>query len=124
MAEFQRFSQLALDFADHADFLCIYIEEAHAADGFSFKNNYDIPAHKTIQAKLETARRLHNMTSSVVPLVVDKLDNSANKAYGGLFERLHIALNGKMVYIGGQGPLYYYQNEVKEWLEKYVNKSW
>ena len=113
---------MALDFADHADFLCIYIEEAHAADGLRVKNNYDIPQHKTIQAKLDTARRLQQMTSSVAPLVVDNVDNAANRAYGGLFERLHIALNGKMVYVGGPGPIYYFQNDVEEWLKTYTNK--
>ena len=40
------------EFRDHADFLIIYIEEAHASDGWKFANNFDINNHRTIQDRL------------------------------------------------------------------------
>ena len=44
------------------------------------------------------------------------MDNKANKAYGALPERLYILLNGKIAYMGGQGPFGYKIDEVEDWL--------
>ena len=52
--------------------------------------------------------------------MVDKMDDQANKLYGGLFERLYIILNSVVVYAGERGPLGYKVEEVNDWLTKYL----
>ena len=107
------------EFRDHVDFLIIYIEEAHASDGWKFANNFDINNHRTIQDRLHTAQKLRDIGSGC-PIVVDRMDNQANSQYGGLFERLYIILNSVVVYAGGRGPVDYKLEEVHDWLKNYL----
>ena len=54
-------------------------------------------------------------------IAVDKFDDEANKAYGGLFERLYIIQDGVVLYEGGVGPWFYNISEVREFLQRYQN---
>ena len=47
------------------------------------------------------------------------MEDKANKAYGALPERLYILFNGKITYMGGQGPFGYKINEVEFWLKNH-----
>ena len=122
-AYFERFSNIACEFGECADFLCIYIEEAHAADVHKTRVSHQINQHKTIEDRIEAARTIVKLKPSVVPIVVDKMEGDANKTYGGLFERLHVVLDGKMFFIGGLGPVYYSVDKVHEWLIEHKRKN-
>lgn len=100
--------------------MVVYIEEAHASDGWKFKNNYDINVHRSLEDRFSAANKLKELKPGC-PIVVDKMSNDANKAYGGLYERLYILLDGVTVYEGGRGPALYKLEEIKEWLHNYVN---
>lgn len=96
----------------------IYIEEAHASDGWKFRNNYDINVHKSLEDRLNAANKLRELKPGC-PIVSDTIENDANKAYGGLYERLYIILDGVVVYEGGRGPMFYKVEEVEDWLNKH-----
>ncbi|KAG8449249.1 hypothetical protein GDO86_016064 [Hymenochirus boettgeri] len=102
-----------------ADFLLVYIEEAHPSDGWvSTDASYQIPKHQCLQDRLAAAQ----LMIQEVPgcrVVVDTMDNASNAAYGAYFERLYIILEGKVVYQGGRGPEGYRISELKNWLELY-----
>ena len=51
--------------------------------------------------------------------MVDTIDNEANISYGAVPQRLYVIVEGKIVYQGGMGPIYYNLEEVKDWLASY-----
>ncbi len=118
MGKFKRFNSIAKEFASIADFLIIYIEEAHPSDGWGFKYNVQIATHRSVQDRLNAASQLAE-EEMVCPMVVDDMDDAASTQYGGLFDRLYVVKEGVVVYEGGRGPLNYKVEEVEQWLINY-----
>lgn len=118
MANVNRVGCLAHEFADVSDFLMVYIEEAHPADGWSFKDNYPIKSHRSIDERIGAAGHLA-VKDGGITVVVDSMTDAANRAYGGLFERLYIIQNGTVVYQGQRGPHGFRLPEVEQWLRNY-----
>lgn len=118
MAKFGHFCKVARDFADIADFLSVYIEEAHPSDGWAFTGNVDIRQHQTIDHRLAAAYTL-SMDNPPFPIVVDSMTDEANIKYGGLFERLYVFQNNVIKYQGGRGPSGCHVEEVEAYLKNY-----
>ena len=121
MAKFGNYCRVASSYADVADFVAVYIEEAHAADGWDLKNNIKINIHQQIEDRIEAAKILLVENPSF-PIVCDDMAENANYAYGGLSERLFVIHRGKIVYEGGRGPVFYFLSEVQEWLATYKER--
>ena len=121
MVKLGRFYQMIENFAGSADFLIIYIEEAHASDGWKITNNTEIRQHRTLDDRFDAARILARMRPPC-PIYVDDITDDANLQYGGLYERLYIILDDVVVYEGKRGPAGYKLEEVEEWLSKYTSK--
>lgn len=117
MHKLDEFKELIKDFSEVADFLVIYIAEAHSSDGWAFSNNYDINQHKGLEDRLSAARILVQK-DLLCPVVVDELSNSAAIKYGALPDRLYVLQGGKVVYKGAMGPWGYNPLEVRVFLEK------
>eukprot|EP00054_Salpingoeca_dolichothecata_P007468 m.43065 g.43065 ORF g.43065 m.43065 type:complete len:120 (+) comp17082_c0_seq1:532-891(+) len=114
-----RFNSMISSFSAQVDFLVIYIEEAHPTDGWSLgKDNPKIVAHQKLQERIDAAKHLVELTSPKCNVFVDPMDNPANKAYGGLFERLYVLHEGKIAYMGAEGPSGYNTDEVAEFLKQ------
>ena len=47
------------------------------------------------------------------------MGDEANYVYGGLYERLYVVLNGRVVFAGERGPAGYDVTEVEDWLSAY-----
>lgn len=118
MANVDRIGRLAADYADVGDFLTVYIEEAHPADGWSFKDNYYIRSHRSAAERIGAASYLASKDGRIT-VVADAMNDEANRAYGALFERLYIIQNGAVVYQGQRGPHGFRVSEVEEWLRNY-----
>lgn len=118
VAKLAGFNEIIAEFGDKADFLAIYIEEAHASDGWKFENNFDINKHRSLQDRLAAAKMLRDLDPHCL-VMVDRMDNEANKLYGALYERLYIILDSVVVYEGKRGPMGYKIEEVHEWLNNY-----
>ena len=59
------------------------------------------------------------------PLLVDFMEDKANKAYGALPERIYVLMNGKIAYMGGQGPFGYKIMKLKiGWKITNSSESW
>ncbi|MBW03504.1 Type I iodothyronine deiodinase, partial [Eschrichtius robustus] len=114
---FDQFKRLIEDFSSIADFLIIYIEEAHASDGWAFKNNVDIKNHQHLQDRLRAARLLLDR-SPQCPVVVDTMKNQSSQLYAALPERLYVLKDGRILYKGKPGPWNYHPEEVRAVLEK------
>ena len=118
MGMFRNFCQMASRYAGIADFVTVYIEEAHPSDGFKYANNVVIKTHKDVDDRIEAASQLLQQNPPF-PIVCDGMDDAANYAYGALYERLYVIHRGKIAYEGGRGPVFYKVYEVHEWLENY-----
>lgn len=110
--KFDEFKTLVKDFNSVADFLIVYIQEAHATDGWAFKNNVDIKKHQTLSDRFNAARMLLK-EEPPCPVVVDSMDNMTSAKYGAMPERLYVVLNGKIIYKGDKGPWGYNPEKVR-----------
>jgi len=97
------------DYKDHADFLTVYVREAHPTDEWQMKSNikddvcYAQP--RNLSDRLAIANDFAKRYKYPVPFGVDDMNNAANDAYAAWPERLYIIdENGKIAYRGGNGP--------------------
>ncbi|KAI7799813.1 deiodinase type 3 [Triplophysa rosa] len=117
MTRLSAYQRVVRQYAEIADSLLVYIEEAHPSDGWvSSDAPYQIPRHRCLEDRLRAARLLDVQGSAVA---VDTMDNSSNSAYGAYFERLYILKDQRVVYQGGRGPEGYRLSELRDWLERY-----
>jgi len=109
-------------FKEQADFLTIYIKEAHPDDEWQMQSNLDEEVcylqPKTVEQRVAIANDFSRRFNYPLPLAVDPMDDRANKAYAAWPERLYvIGEDGRIVYKGGTGPFDYKPEELRAWLE-------
>jgi hypothetical protein len=110
-------------YGDRANFLTIYIKEAHPLDEWQMESNEKesvcYPQPKTLAARVAIANDFVRRFGYHVPLAVDDIDNRANALYAGWPERFYILdEKGVIVYKGKPGPFGYHPEEVESWLAK------
>ncbi|OWF46891.1 Type III iodothyronine deiodinase [Mizuhopecten yessoensis] len=120
MVKLERFNSLVTRFTDVADFIIVYIEEAHPTDGWAFGNNIEISTHRSINDRMKAAKTLQVIGQPKCPILVDDINNTANFSYGAYYERLYIIKESLVVYEGDRGPIGYKIEEVEKWLARYV----
>uniref|UniRef100_A0A8C9RSS3 Iodothyronine deiodinase n=1 Tax=Scleropages formosus TaxID=113540 RepID=A0A8C9RSS3_SCLFO len=116
------------EFSDVADFLLVYIEEAHPSDGWALStmesHAFQVKKHRSLEERMLAAHRLleHFALPPQCHLVADCMDNNANVAYGVSNERVCIVQKKKIAYLGGKGPFFYHLKDVRRWLEQTYGK--
>jgi len=110
-------------YKDRAEFLLVYIREAHP-DSVLF---VDIDGKEQLQEVLQTDSLLDRNTTAQtctaslklsIPTVVDKEDNKVNATYAGWPDRLVVVgVDGKVAYYGSKGPGGFKPQEVEAWLK-------
>jgi len=100
MAIFDDICRMAADNADLANFVVIYIEEAHPTDGWAFPDNVLISQHQTLDDRLTAAARVQDTHSfpDNMTVVADTMSIELNLAYGGLYDRLYVIQSGIVAY--------------------------
>jgi hypothetical protein len=115
--------QIYEDYKEHADFLTVYVREAHPTDEWQMKSNlkdkddvcYAQP--KTLEQRLAIANDFTKRFKFPLPFGIDDMSNAANDAYAAWPERLYVIdESGHIAYRGGIGPFNYNPAEVREWL--------
>jgi type I thyroxine 5'-deiodinase len=112
-----------VDYKEHADFLTVYVREAHPTDEWQMKSNlkdkddvcYAQP--KTLEQRLIIANDFTKRFKFPLPFGIDDMSNAANDAYAAWPERIYIIdESGRIAYRGGVGPFNYKPEEAREWL--------
>jgi hypothetical protein len=110
-------------YADRANFVTLYIKEAHPLDEWQMDSNVTesvcYPQPMTSAQRIAIANDFVKRFSYEVPLLIDPIENPANAAYAGWPERFYILDEaGTIVYKGKPGPFGYHPEEVEAWLAK------
>ena len=113
--------QISTDYKDHADFLTVYVREAHPTDEWQMKSNvkedvcYAQP--KTLAQRVAIANDFIQRFHYPIPFGIDEMNNAANDAYAAWPERFYIIdESGRIAYRGGMGTFNYNPDEVRAWL--------
>ena len=115
--QIDEFLSIVQKYADVADFLVVYIQEAHPLDNWYFEfEKHKRYSHKTLEDRIEAGNFLKNYIQHV-PIVVDNMRNGVCALYGALPERLYVVKNGQIVYQGGCGPEDYDLEEMETALD-------
>jgi hypothetical protein len=111
------------DYKDKADFLTVYVREAHPTDEWQMKSNvkedvcYAQP--KTLEQRVAIANDFVSRQKYPLPFGIDDMNNAADLAYSAWPERLYVIdEHGRIAYAGGMGPFNYNPDEVRGWLAK------
>jgi hypothetical protein len=111
------------DYKERADFLTVYVREAHPTDEWQMKSNvkedvcYAQP--KTLEQRVAIANDFVQRQKYPLPFGIDDMNNAADLAYSAWPERLYIIdERGRIAYAGGMGPFHYDPEEVRAWLAK------
>jgi hypothetical protein len=111
------------DYKDRADFLTVYVREAHPTDEWQMKSNvkedvcYAQP--KTVEQRVAIANDFVQRLKYPLPFGIDDMSNAADLAYSAWPERLYVLdERGRIAYAGGMGPFKYDPEEVRAWLAK------
>lgn len=127
-----RLNDLAKEFADDVNFLCVYIKEAHPTDGSqSPKNlNDDVlfaqPTTEDERADVAAACMLRFNFS--FPMVLDHMTNDVAEAYLGMPERAYVLdSDGAVTWRCGLGPHYFdaagFETEIRRIVSPAATKS-
>jgi len=87
-------------FKDIANFVAVYIAEAHAQDEWPLGKKVCLMQHKTMEERLSAARSFQKDYDFQIPLLVDLMDNNFDGLYSSWPERFYIIDGFKMDLVG------------------------
>jgi len=115
-------------YRDRAEFLLVYIQEAHPADEWPMADNtaagIDVNQPRTHDDRVALARRCCDELNLTMPCAIDTPDNAVDNAYAGWPERIFVIdPGGRIVYGGAQGPWGFKPAELEAWLRENTRPS-
>jgi type I thyroxine 5'-deiodinase len=110
-------------YGQHADFLTVYIKEAHPEDEWQMDSNVEqnvcYKQPKTTAQRVAIANDFCKRFKFPIPVLVDAIENPANAVYAGWPERIYILDPARrIVYKGEPGPFGFHPEEAEAWLAK------
>jgi hypothetical protein len=115
-------------YRDRAEFLLVYIREAHPdsvlwVDQDGGRALQKIEQTDTLDQRVQTAEICVSALKLSMPTVIDGADNTVNRAYSGWPDRLIVVgVDGKIAYYGGPGPRGFRPEEVEAWLKENLDR--
>ena len=109
-------------YGDRANFLVVYVREAHASDEWEMADNTKAGVRfaqpRSDEERRSAAARFVSGSRVTIPVVVDGLDDAASTPFGAWPERLYVLdAAGRVIYRGGPGPFEFRPEEVEEVLK-------
>ena len=105
-------------YSSKADFLNIYIREAHPVSGWHMENIVDYKEPTTIDERKAALQKIFDLYELKMTFVMDEMSDKLENQYQAWPERLYVVKNGMIVFKGGVGPFDYNPEELKQWLDK------
>jgi hypothetical protein len=104
---------------DRAEFLAVYVREAHPSDGWRMESNDRVGVcfaqPRTFEERVDIAEKCCTTLKITMPLLVDGIDDRVGNAYSGMPDRLYvIGKDGRVVYKGGRGPFGFSAGEMEQ----------
>jgi len=121
MSQLENFGKLRERFSAGVDFVTIYISEAHPSEQGLNWENYGLKQHQFLEEKIGAAKILREKGGKALegcPILIDGMEQDAERKYCGYPERLYVLMDGKIVYTGDTGPFGYSVAEVETFLSK------
>ncbi len=117
-----RLEELREQWEGRAEFLLVYIKEAHPEDEWQMDVNHeaDVVYHqpKTVDERRELARLFVEKMGVEAPVLIDDIENTANACYAAWPERIYVIdTDGRIAYKGGMGPFYFDVDGLSRFLE-------
>ena len=113
--------QIYNDYKERAEFLTVYVREAHPTDEWQMKSNvkddvcYAQP--KTLAQRVIIANDFIKRFNYPLPFGIDDMTNTADTTYSAWPERIYVIdESGHIAYRGGMGPFHYKPAELRDWL--------
>lgn len=82
-----------------ADFVVVYLMEAHAKDQWPLGNHVEIEQHKSLEDRIAAAEAFIKRFDCKVPVLVDTMSNQFNDLFAAWPERFFVIHDMKMSYI-------------------------
>ncbi|EDV24912.1 uncharacterized protein TRIADDRAFT_56321 [Trichoplax adhaerens] len=110
-------------YADKAQFILIYIKEAHASDEWPLdylNDSMDVSFKKprVLEERMSLAKQFIDRFDIKLPVYVDDIKDTMAKEYSATPERLYVIRDGKISYKGGPGPMCYDLDELESHLQE------
>ena len=105
-------------YADRANFVMVYVREAHPIDGWQMESNdlvdVRLPQPKTYQERVSVAQTCGQRLALGFPMLVDTMDDTVGARYSGMPSRLYlIDGDGKVAYKSARGPFGFKPSELE-----------
>ena len=94
----------------------IYIKEIHPTDGWQVRENEEdavlVRQHRSFEERVEVGQACMMKLALELPALVDEMDDSVARDWAAMPERLYlVGADGKIVYQGGMGPMFFRPSE-------------
>lgn len=104
---------------ENAEFLFIYVREAHPTNGWVMKSNEKVGVAvaqpTTFEERSAVAEQCAAKLKPSIPLLVDDIDDTVGNAYSGMPARLYVIdTQGKVAYKSGRGPFGFKPEEMEQ----------
>jgi hypothetical protein len=117
-------------YRDRAEFLAVYVREAHPTDGWrmSFNDHFGvaITQPRTFLDRVAAGKTCNEKLEVRMPLLVDTIDDRVGRAYSAVPDRLYVLdPDGTVVYKSGRGPFGFKPGEMEQALVlTLLDRSW
>ena len=96
-------------YRDRAEFVLVYVREAHLRDGWKMESNerrgVDLLQPATYEERMSVASVCRERLSLGIPFLVDTIDDAVGAQYSGMPSRLYlIDREGRIAFKSGRGP--------------------
>jgi hypothetical protein len=106
-------------YKDRANFVMIYVRDAHPTDGWRMESNDRFGVMtgqpKTYGERVEVAQKCGRLLDLGFPMLVDSIDDAVGARYSGMPGRLYlIDRDGKIAFKSGRGPYLFKPAELEQ----------
>jgi hypothetical protein len=103
------------------DFLAVYISEAHAQDVWPLGNKICIKQPKTMEERIQVAKRFIEEYNFQIPMLVDPMENEFDNTFAAWPERWWIVMNQKIEVIALPTELGYDRADLIDGIKKILH---